>query len=54
MKARNTALKLLYESDYDFGIINDDYVFLAPNQSAINFFKELEDHTEKFDRFDII
>ena len=41
-------------SNYDFGIINDDDVFLAPNQSAINFFKELEEKSEKFKGFDII
>lgn len=47
-KARNTALKWLYDSDYDFGIINDDDIYLKPNNSAINFFKDLEINSEEF------
>lgn len=54
IKARNTALNLLYNSDYDFGIINDNDTFLAPIPSAIDFFEELENNTEKFNFCDII
>jgi hypothetical protein len=54
MKARNTALNLFYNSDYDFCILNDDDVVVAPTQSAINFINELEFTPEKFDGIDII
>lgn len=52
--ARNNALKWFYETDYDFGIINDDDVFLNPTQSAVDFFQEIEDDIEKFADFDVI
>ena len=54
MRARNTALNLLYESDYDFGILSDDDTFVAPNKSAINFFEEIETEPLKFYDFDVI
>lgn len=52
--ARNNALKWFYETNYDFGIINDDDVFMNPTQSAINFYQEIEDDPEKFYNFDVI
>lgn len=52
--ARNEALKWFYESKYDFGIINDDDVFMNPTTSAINFYQEIEDDVEKFNEFDVI
>ena len=39
MKARNTALNIFYNSNYDFCILNDDDVVAAPTDSARNFFK---------------
>lgn len=54
MRARNEALKLLYNSDYTFGIISDDDAFMAPTQSAIDFYQEVEDNPEKFNKVDIV
>ena len=54
MKARNTALNIFYNSNYDFCILNDDDVVAAPTDSARNFFKELEKKSKKFKDIDII
>lgn len=54
MKARNTALKHFYASNYDFCILNDDDTVAAPTASAINFINELELNPDKFSDFDII
>ena len=54
MKARNTALKHFYNSDYDFCILNDDDTVVAPTDSAKNFFNLFEFSLETFDNVDII
>ena len=54
MKARNTALKHFYDSNYDFCILSDDDTVLIPDMSAKHFAEELEFNTEAFKDVDII
>lgn len=54
MKARNTALKHFYESNYDWCILNDDDTVLLPTESAKEFARELEYNSYKFEDVDII
>lgn len=47
-RARNEALKLLYSSDYDYGVITDDDICIEENNSAIQFFAEMGSNSKKF------
>lgn len=52
--ARNTAFKLLYDSDYDYGIVSDDDITLKETDSAKEFFREIKEKPEKFLDMDVI
>lgn len=53
-KARNVALKLLYDSNYDYAVLTDDDITLKETKSAKQFFKEMRENTEKFTEMDVI
>lgn len=47
-KARNELLRYFYNSEYEYGIFSDDDAFIVPSATVKNFYKELEENTEKF------